>query len=326
MKKIIGFLGITALLLFLAPEPKVEGQIGYQITAAQLSAAFPLTTDTQIAADDTIVWWGDGASGDASFVWASATNIMDIVVGSNDSIRIRDANTDWSFVLDENVAGTSWDIAVLTATLKAMNGSDTIRGLFVDLTNANHTSTSNLLYGIDIDGITGDADATESAIHIGEGWDYEIEFENTTTAVIAFADNRSLVIQDKGANSGIAITDGGLATSVFSVEVATFNAPMNGGGDKQTSLFIDHLNSNHTGSGNTYNSLEIDAIVGDADAVENIFYFGDGFDYFLNDQVDTALGTLTWTTNSDKTGNAKSGTLKVFINNTLYHIQLYADS
>lgn len=39
-----------------------------------------------------------------------------------------------------------------------------------------------------------------------------------------------------------------------------------------------------------------------------------------------ALGTHSLTTNSDKTGNTKSGTLKVRFNNTLYHIQLYADA
>ncbi len=39
-----------------------------------------------------------------------------------------------------------------------------------------------------------------------------------------------------------------------------------------------------------------------------------------------ALGTHSLTTASDKTGNTKSGTIKVRFNNTLYHIQLYADS
>lgn len=37
-----------------------------------------------------------------------------------------------------------------------------------------------------------------------------------------------------------------------------------------------------------------------------------------------ALGTHSMTTNADKTGNAKSGTIKVLANNTEYHIQLYA--
>lgn len=39
-----------------------------------------------------------------------------------------------------------------------------------------------------------------------------------------------------------------------------------------------------------------------------------------------ALGTHSMTTSSDKTANAKSGTIKVVANGTLYHIQLYADS
>ncbi len=39
-----------------------------------------------------------------------------------------------------------------------------------------------------------------------------------------------------------------------------------------------------------------------------------------------ALGTNSATTSSDKTANAKSGTLKVKFNDTVYHIQLYADS
>ncbi len=38
-----------------------------------------------------------------------------------------------------------------------------------------------------------------------------------------------------------------------------------------------------------------------------------------------ALGTHSMTTSSDKTGNAKSGTIKVVFNNTTYHIQLYAN-
>ena len=35
-------------------------------------------------------------------------------------------------------------------------------------------------------------------------------------------------------------------------------------------------------------------------------------------------GTNAMTTDTDKTGNAKSGTIKVSINDTIYHIQLYA--
>ncbi len=47
-----------------------------------------------------------------------------------------------------------------------------------------------------------------------------------------------------------------------------------------------------------------------------------GWDAFV--KFSEALGTHSMTTNSDKTGNAKSGTIKVIANNTEYHIQLYA--
>lgn len=44
-------------------------------------------------------------------------------------------------------------------------------------------------------------------------------------------------------------------------------------------------------------------------------------------KFDAALGTHSMTTNTDKTGNTKSGTIKVRgSDGTLYHIQLYADA
>lgn len=44
-------------------------------------------------------------------------------------------------------------------------------------------------------------------------------------------------------------------------------------------------------------------------------------------KFDAALGTHSMTTNTDKTGNAKSGTIKVIgSDGTVYHIQLYANA
>ena len=136
-------------------------------------------------------------------------------------------------------------------------------------------------------------------------------------------------------NNNLGLTIGGalvmdlLPTNVAGAgtDLVTISATlgiMDGAGDIVNALVIDLANVNHTG-GNV-NALFVDGITGDAEATESLQMFGDGFDYYLNDEVDTALGTLTWTTNADKTGNAKSGTLKVWINGTLYHIQLYADS
>ena len=78
-----------------------------------------------------------------------------------------------------NGAGASSNSLTLSGTLGAMNGSDVFRGLYLNYTNANHTSTSNKFYGINIAGITGDADALESAIEIGSGWDSVLTVNGT---------------------------------------------------------------------------------------------------------------------------------------------------
>jgi len=98
------------------------------------------------------------------------------------------------------------------------------------------------------------------------------------------------------------------------------------GSDINRGIYIDLINGAHTGSGNFVNLFEFDAFTGDADSTENIFALGDGPDYFIYDMDSVALGTLTWTTNSDKDANTAAGTIKVWINGALYHIQLYADS
>jgi len=49
-----------------------------------------------------------------------------------------------------------------------------------------------------------------------------------------------------------------------------------------------------------------------------------GWTHFL--KLGAALGTHTMTTNSDKTGGTKAGTLKILHGGTLGHIQIYADS
>ena len=61
-----------------------------------------------------------------------------------------------------------WDY---TGTLGIMNGSDDVTVLDINITNADHTG-SNTIQGLDIAGITGDAQATETAIKVGNGWDF----------------------------------------------------------------------------------------------------------------------------------------------------------
>lgn len=81
-----------------------------------------------------------------------------------------------------NAAGGSADVLDLTSTLGIMDGSDTFNGMNVTLTNANHTGVSNVVNGIKIGNIVGDADATETGLIIGTGWDNGIESASTIKA------------------------------------------------------------------------------------------------------------------------------------------------
>lgn len=72
---------------------------------------------------------------------------------------------------NSNSAGGSANPLDITSTLAAFNGSDDFTAIDINLTNANHTSTSNTVQALDVSNITGDADATEYAINVGTGWD-----------------------------------------------------------------------------------------------------------------------------------------------------------
>ena len=69
-----------------------------------------------------------------------------------------------------NAASGSANPYDYTGTLGIMNGSDDFTLFDANITNANHTG-SNTIQVLDVANITGDAEATETAIKIGTGWD-----------------------------------------------------------------------------------------------------------------------------------------------------------
>ncbi len=71
-----------------------------------------------------------------------------------------------------------WD---WTGTLGIMDGSDDFTVIDINLTNADHTGSGNTVQAIDINGITGDAHATETAIKVGAGWDEGINCQSPAT-------------------------------------------------------------------------------------------------------------------------------------------------
>lgn len=96
-----------------------------------------------------------------------------------------DLNSDTMFINNKFLDSFRYGTGRLRVaeTLPILNGDDTYRGLVVGLTNADHTGTNNYLYGMDIQGIAGDTQATETALRIGTGWDYGAIFESGNVGI-----------------------------------------------------------------------------------------------------------------------------------------------
>lgn len=162
------------------------------------------------AANGSIIWCSDcdqGSSPCASTPGPGAfalreNGAWECSAGAGGGVTVGTAYTipKWNAVPDDLIdtyltelavpaAGASGDILTQAYTLNAMDGSDVVRGLFIDPTNADHTGASNYLYGLDINGITGDADATEAAINIqgaATSWDYGLYVGQDTQAYGGF--------------------------------------------------------------------------------------------------------------------------------------------
>ncbi len=113
-----------------------------------------------------------------------------------------------------NAAGAGADLVTVSSTLGIMDGSDTIRGFFIDINNADHTGSNNTLVGLDIDGITGDANATEIGIEISGGWDFGASISNT------------FYVNASNKRVGIGTTTPGALLQLYDAGGASTNAPI----------------------------------------------------------------------------------------------------
>jgi hypothetical protein len=206
MKRFLIALGLGlsffALSTIFTPE-EVASQIGYQTNAATIVVTDNLSLPDGAAATPALRFTSDPDTG----LYYTTTGI-NFAVGSTRSLFVTNtyaktvagsaAAPSWSFIPDgdtgmysigadnlgfsvgaalvldlenTNAAGAGADLATISSTLGIMDGSDTVQGLVISLTNVDHTGSSNVVNGITIGNITGDAEATESAISIGTGWD-----------------------------------------------------------------------------------------------------------------------------------------------------------
>ena len=194
--------------------------------------------------------------------------------------RLRMLDASGNQVIDYQLSGAiGTQYIEITDTVAAMDGSDTIQGIFIDLANADHTGASNFLYGLDIDGITGDADASEYAIHIGDGWDKEIFMEGSAGRIDTLAAAITLNGADNAYYVSVSSDNGNFVTTTADsvLQVAGTLGAMNGS-DDFSGIFIDLVNNNHSGESNFLYGIEIDDIVEDPDAFESAVIFGSGFD------------------------------------------------
>ena len=247
---------------------------------------------TGTAATESAVYIGAGWDRDIEFedtaevIYLPAT--FDLIMGT----QAPGAQLEFT---DVNAAGGGADILTIQGTLGIMDSNDTVRGLFVDLTNADHTGVNNILYGIEVDTIVQDAQANEWGIRVASGWDYSLVLEDAVTAEILF--NVTGALSHIRSLGGLTLGDGSSASAIsaqfnsFPDAVAnyadTFMVGVGDGtdtiaamdnNDVYAMLEIDFTNANHAGTGNVLQGIYIDTIVGDPDAYETAMRLGGGFD------------------------------------------------
>ena len=196
-------------------------------------------------------------------------------------------------------AGASGTVISWAATLTAMDNSDTVNFLSVAPTNANHTGSSNVLNGISLGNITGDAEATEQGLLLGTGWDTDIRFADTN-ALIVIADTGKIDINDSGGNQVFTISDvnaNGLAslssqitvTSTRGFNIQTPTGVLNGSDDVAGFTWWAFTDANHSGAANYLSAFRAEAITTpDTHAIHSALRVSTGWDAIIMAQVKTA--------------------------------------
>lgn len=179
-------------------------------------------------------------------------------------------------------AGASGDALTVRSPLNIMDGADTFRSVFIDVTSADHVGgpDTNWLYGIEFDDIVNDDDTVEYAVVFDSGWDAnlwnisgDLYLGSSTQIVSVLDDTLGQVWSFDSAQAAGASND--YETIVANVAI------MDGVGvDVTRGIFLDMSNSDHTdaGAGNFLYGLDIDEIVGDAEATEVAINIQDDWD------------------------------------------------
>jgi len=169
-------------------------------------------------------------------------------------------------------------------------GPDVGRGLFVDLTSADHTGGT--LVGIDIDGWVADAQAEDIALRLPDFYaadgDIHLFLADNTANIIEAAGNvylqvplaSNIFFQHTTGNVTIFdfdfIVPAGTSGEYLEIDVSSMQAMDNAGGDIVRALYLDLTSADHTGG--TLHGLSIDNDTEDADAFESAIWLSDEWD------------------------------------------------
>lgn len=181
---------------------------------------------------------------------------------------------DFAYVqgIDAGAAGDALEIVFTTPIDTA--GTNTHNAVTVDLAIGNATGGTNNVRGLQIDGITGDAEVIETAINIASGWDVGL-------AVDAPVDITYVQGIDAGA-AGDAL-EIAFTTPIDTASTNTHNA-----------VTIDLTIGNSTAGTNNVVALQIDGITDDPQVIEKAINIGDEWDIAIDTSLPIVATAVTW--------------------------------
>ena len=255
-------------------------------TGLQVLATGAATTNTAI--------YASASNGTTNYAIYSTAGLVDLAVGTLTSAQnaLR--------VTAIGPASASADGGEIFYTAGIMNGSDTQRALFIDVTNAaSHSSTGNVLSGVYVDGITTRANVTQYGLYVGSGW----EFANGRTQLQA----GNLATGQYGLYLSAEGPAGGSATA----NQIEFTAGAMDGSDAQQGIYVSVLNADHEGASNTLSGVYINELdMADDEATEYGMYLdSNNWDYGLYIAGGAGMDVLYVAGTANFTGNvdAESG-------------------
>jgi len=313
MKKLILILLVFAGFAFSQTDAKINRVGGMKNREVRIAL--------QSILDDTSCFSGDKT---ASGVWT----FSDSIYAAKLTAAVFDCTVSTYTVTGSllqtgvNSAGGSANPYDYTGTLGIMDGSDNFTLFDINMTNADHTSTGNTVYIMDVANITGDAHATENAIQVGTGWDLGLKvsspveingsvtlandgtYDNDVNNTFEWNENSDELIWTFGSNTvtmsssdvtsfsfgtiGLA-SAGTITQSLTNVAGAganpydyTATLGIMDGSDTFQLFDVNITNADHTGGTNVVNVMDVGNITGDAHATETAFAIGTGWDYGLN--------------------------------------------